>query len=96
MTYRLLSTKPFVKQMIDYQSSIGHHSTNVWYFIKNIFSCYDASNCGELLAGQFLGVSVLTHRGRDKMATISQTTFSSAFTWMNMFEFDWNFTEVCS
>ena len=29
----------------------------------------------------------LTHRGRDKMAAISQTTLSSAFSWMEMFEF---------
>ena len=32
-------------------------------------------------------VSVLTHWGRDKMVAISQTTFSSAFSWMKMFEF---------
>ena len=29
----------------------------------------------------------LTHWGRDKMDTLSQTTFSSAFCWMKMFEF---------
>ena len=29
----------------------------------------------------------LTHWGRDKMAAISQTTFSSAFSWMKTFEF---------
>ena len=29
----------------------------------------------------------LTHWGRDKMATISQTTFSNAFSWMKMYEF---------
>ena len=29
----------------------------------------------------------LTHWGRDKMAAISQTTFSSAFSWMKMFDF---------
>ena len=29
----------------------------------------------------------LTHWGRDKMAAISQTTCSSAFSWMKMFEF---------
>ena len=31
--------------------------------------------------------SGLTHWGRDKMDAISQTTFSSAFSWMKMFEF---------
>ena len=30
---------------------------------------------------------VLTHWGRDKMAVISQTTFSGAFSWMKMYEF---------
>ena len=30
---------------------------------------------------------VLTHWGRDKIATISQTTFSNAFSWMKMFEY---------
>ena len=30
---------------------------------------------------------VLTHWGWDKMATISQTTFSNTFIWMKMFEF---------
>ena len=29
----------------------------------------------------------LTHWGRDKMAAISQTTFSKAFSWINMLEF---------
>ena len=29
----------------------------------------------------------LTHWGRDKMAAISQTTFSSAFSWMKIYEF---------
>ena len=30
---------------------------------------------------------LLTHWGRDKMAAISQTTFSSVFSWMKMFYF---------
>ena len=40
----------------------------------------------------------LTHWSRDKMAAISQTTFSNAFSWMKMYEFrfHWDFTEVCS
>ena len=31
--------------------------------------------------------NTLTHWGRDKMAAISQTTFSNAFSWMKMYEF---------
>ena len=34
-----------------------------------------------------LGVTGLTHWGRDKMAAISQTTFSNPFSWMKIFEF---------
>ena len=33
------------------------------------------------------GLIVLTHWGRDKKDAISQTTFSSAFSWMKMHEF---------
>ena len=32
-------------------------------------------------------VTTLTHWGRDKMAAVSQTTFSNAFSWMKMIEF---------
>ena len=32
-------------------------------------------------------VMILTHWGRDKMVTISQTTLSNPFSWMKMFEF---------
>ena len=34
-----------------------------------------------------LGLNDLTHWGRDKMAAVSQTTFSNAFSWMKIFEF---------
>ena len=41
-----------------------------------------------------VGTVMLTHWGRDKMDAISQMTFSSAFSWMKMFEFlskcQWN------
>ena len=37
-----------------------------------------AGNCSKL---------ILTHRGRDKMATISQMTFSVAFSWMKIYKF---------
>ena len=40
-------------------------------------------------------VSQITHWGRDKIDAISQTTFSSAYSWMKMFEFQlifhWSF-----
>ena len=40
--------------------------------------------------------SVLTHRDWDKMDARSQTTFSSTFSWMEMFELQLNFTEIYS
>ena len=33
---------------------------------------------------------------RDKMATISQTTFPCAFPWMKLLVLNYNFTEICS
>ena len=38
----------------------------------------------------------LTHLALDKMAAISQTTFSDAFSWKKILYFDPNFTKVCS
>ena len=38
---------------------------------------------------------ILTHWGPDKMIAIFQTTFSNAFSWMQIYEFRLNFTEVC-
>ena len=37
------------------------------------------------------GLGELTHSGRDKMAAISQTTLSNAFSWMKMLEFRYKF-----
>ena len=45
----------------------------------------------KMLTGKWwpfcLGVNVLTHWGRDKMAAVSQTTLSNAFSGMKMLEF---------
>ena len=38
-----------------------------------------------------LGLNVLTHRGRDKMAAIFQTKFSNAFSGMKMYDFRFTF-----
>ena len=38
---------------------------------------------------------ISTHWGPDKMIAIFQTTFSNAFSWMQIYEFRLNFTEVC-
>ena len=49
-------------------------------FIKHQFRAWCLSVCLDIY-------SVLTHWGRDKMAAVSQTTFSNAFSWMKMCEF---------
>ena len=50
--------------------------------------CLDVVNVSpsSVFINSFLYVS-LTHWGRDKMAAISQTTFSSAFSWMKIYKF---------
>ena len=48
------------------------------FFKENDFVCCPSLN-------------VLTHLPLDKMAAISQTTFSNAFSWMKMLEFRFSF-----
>ena len=38
---------------------------------------------------------ILTHLPVDKMAAISQTTYSNEFTWIESLYFDYIFIEVC-
>ena len=46
-----------------------------------------------------LSIHSLTHWGQDKIAAITQTTFSNAFSWMTMYEFrlsfHWNLFLMC-
>ena len=67
-----------------------HPSSIRWANIKDIIDtlhcCPTPYKCCERV-----GVTVLTHWGRDKMAAISQTTLSNAFSWMKMLEFRLNF-----
>ena len=55
-----------------------------WWLIA-INECVIFSVCGTL-----------THWGRDKVDTISQTTSSNIIYWMKMYEFPPNFIDVCS
>ena len=49
---------------------------------------------GKRRLHSYIWLSLKTHWGRDKMAAISQTTFSNEFSWMKMYEFrlrfNWN------
>ena len=76
---------------------------DAWHLVCNCFSCviksFDAPFvvlCKFVARIEAISANTLplTHWGRDKMDTISQTTFSNAFSWMKMFEywlkFHWN------
>ena len=54
--------------------------STVCHKVEHLVTCF-------LVAVSFFFHLHLTHWGREKMDAISQTTFSSAFSWMKMFEF---------
>ena len=69
--------------------------------VSEILGCWFSLSLSSSVFSQLVGVSELArllgksesktqkmfHWGRDKMATISQTTFSNAFSWMKMYKF---------
>ena len=64
--------------------------------IQEVMESYEVELDGKTYQGQGLrgtdvldvtGKWLLTHCGQDKMDAISQTSFSTAFSWMKMFEF---------
>ena len=62
---------------------------NAWMDFHEIYRIYWVrykEQSEKLGVGVGVGVC-LTHWGRDKMDTISQTIFSNAFSWMKIFEF---------
>ena len=50
-------------------------------------SARQVAECQKIHHGLLTQVCFLTHWGRDKMAAVSQTMFSNAFSWMKMYEF---------
>ena len=61
----------------------------------------DKTSYFKILQFLFLFSSKLIHWGRDKMAAISQTTYSNAYPWMKIVNFEKNKkqnnnTEICS
>ena len=63
-------------------TAVLHHNIENWTLVDGYES--SGSYTAQVRFGQ---MGQLTHWGRDKMDAISQTTFSSAFSWMKMFEF---------
>ena len=70
-----------------YLRSIFKKMTDCWQFPVLIQrSRWRTKSCETMVCAVCLAM-FLTHRGRNKMDTISQTTFSNAFFVMKMFEF---------
>ena len=70
---------PYIKPGRDVHLSLTF--TNIWGLsCNNLYWLSQAITKSNILRK-------LTHWGRDKMDAISQKTFSSAFSWMKMFEF---------
>ena len=65
-----------------HQDISSHHDDMVWSLTGSYQDCPS--------------ITKLTHWGRDKMAAISQTTFSNAFSQMKMFKFQSKFHQNCS
>ena len=79
----------------------GPSNMELWCFLcsKCRFPSQRASNAGSVSMSWWLpentvwshynmvSFSILTHWGRDKMAAVSQTTLSNAFSWTKMLEF---------
>ena len=76
------------------------HSRSLQYIFSKLFLCFGAYTfplIGIVLFRTYhtwhteyvhlSHIKELTHWGRDKMTAISQTTFSSAFSWTKIFEF---------
>ena len=64
---------------------------NYWSIVRRVhrgplFPFQNGQQCGGALI-VYLFTAWLTHWGRDKMTTISQTTYSNAFSWKKMYEF---------
>ena len=56
-------------------------------YIQRTYHCWPI--LGWIFAS--FNLKVVTHRGRDKMAVIIQTTFLNAFSWMNVYKFRLSF-----
>ena len=61
-------------------------SCSLWRHCNNLFSVPSVNILDEIKSH-----CVLTHWGWDKMAAISQTAFSSAFSWMKIYKFGLKF-----
>ena len=79
-------------------NDIRNWTLNMAYFTEHIYytfslqfsvpwHCFDMFYCQSTVLFIAFLFNLLTHWGRDKIDSILQTTFSSAFSWTKMFEF---------
>ena len=60
------------------------------------FGVFRINRIVTITASNIIAYKLITHRGRDKMAAILQTTFSNDFfVWKISWYLDFNFTEMC-
>ena len=82
------SADPFQRRI--YPARGEDESNRRWRYGLNNYNPHLGCNLLSIPYSQYWRIW-LTHRGRDKMNAISQTTFSRAFSWMKTFEFRLNF-----
>ena len=70
---------------LKWNSNIFIQENAIQNVVCKMWAILSRPQCVNILT--MASISKLTHWGRDKMDAISQTTFSSAFSWMKMFEF---------
>ena len=74
----------FVLLFLHYMHTLSYISLSIWSMDSNFRPPHKGK--GKIFPWQSW-LFLLTYWGRDKMAAISQTTFSNAFSWMEMYEF---------
>ena len=92
-------TFAFVAAVCNFLGNIFLHPLLFGMYARVNFSemlLTDIPNYGLLWIQRLNIITHTRHWGRGKMThIILQTTFSNAFCWVKMFDFDQNFTEVC-
>ena len=89
-TCRLFGDKPLSEPMLFYWQLEPTKYNSIQFYLK--FKRCRSRKCTwkcrlQKWRPSCVSLNVSTHSGLDKIATISQTTISNAFSWMKMYEF---------
>ena len=97
MNYFIVKRRTHVSFWFRFTGTLLGESTSEWWILlKGPVMCHDGLLLRLCFTAQrsWLSYVILTHWDRDEMDNISQTTFSSVFSSMKMFEFrlqvDWS------